>query len=162
MNWGTVEWFEVVWTAAALPGLWLWLANRVLAGRSLRAVRAMGATNGRLIIARYSVLKSNILIGISAVLALIGVVAMARPANPAATAWDWSRVVLTIGLLGAPAGISFLGYRWRIVEQQVTKLYLRRLDAREVEQNTREVTQNTRETEQNHRDEWHDGHPHSG
>ena len=160
MNWGTIEWFEVVWTLAALPGLALWIANWVLAARSLRAVRAAGATNGRLIIARYSVMKSIILIGISAAFVLIGGVAMARPTNPAATAWDWSRVVLTIGLLGAPAGISFLGYRWRVVEQQVTKLYLRRLDTREVEQNTREVTQNTREVEQNDRDKWQDGHPH--
>ena len=159
MNWGTVEWFEVVWTAAALPGLLLWIANRVLAVRSLRAVRAAGATNGRLIIARYSVMKSDVFIGISAVFVLIGAVAMVRPSNPAATAWDWSRVVLTIGLLGAPAGISYLGYRWRLVERQVTALYLRRLDTREVEQNTREVTQNTREVEQNDRDRWQDEHP---
>jgi hypothetical protein len=159
MNWGTIEWFEVVWTAAAVPGLALWTVNRVLAGRSLRAVRAMGATNGRLIIARYSVMKSNVFIGVSSALVLVGVVAMARPGNPAATTWDWSRIMLTIGLLGAPAGISFLGYRWRAVERQVTALYLRRLDAREVEQNTREVTQNSREAEQNHRDEWQDGRP---
>jgi hypothetical protein len=159
MNWANVEWFEVVWTAAALPGLTLWLSNHRLARRSLRAIRSAGATNGRLIIARYSVMKSYVFIGISSVFVLIGVIAMIRPANPAATAWDWSRVVLTIGLLGAPAGISYLGYRWRSVEQPVTRLYLQRLDHREVEQNTREVTQNTRETEQNHRDEWQDGHP---
>ena len=52
MNWTTIEWFEVVWTCAALPGLGLWIANHRLAVRSLRAIRAVGAVNGRLIIAR--------------------------------------------------------------------------------------------------------------
>ena len=160
MSLANIEWFEVVWTAAALPGLALWLSNHLLARRSLRAVRAAGATNGRLLIARYSVMKSYIFIGISSVFVLIGIVAMARPTNPGAAAWDWSRVALTIGLLGAPAAISYLGYRWRAVEQQVTALYRRRFDAREVVQNTRETTQNTREVEQNDRDKWQDGHPH--
>jgi hypothetical protein len=154
----TIEWFEVVWTAAALPGLALWLSNHRLAIRSLRAVRAASVTNGRLIIARYSVLKARVFIGVSAAFALVGVIAMTRPTNPAATHWDWGRVALTIGLLGAPAAIAFLGYQWRAVEQQVTALYRRRMDAREVVQNTRETEQNTREVEQNHRDEWRDGH----
>src|SRR5215207_3812066 len=154
MNLATIEWFEVVWTAAAIPGLVLWLSNHRLAVRSLRAIRTTGATNGRLIIARYMVQKALVLIGVSAAFALVGVIAMTRPTNPAATAWDWARIALTLGLLGAPAGIAYLGYRWRGVEQQVTALYRRRLDAREVEQNTREATQNTREITQNDRDKW--------
>lgn len=158
-SWGSIQWFEVVWTVAALPGLGLWLANRALAVRSLRAVRAARVTNGRLIIARYSVMKADVLIGVSSVFVLIGVIAMLRPDNPAAASFDPLRLVLTIGLLGAPTAISYLGWRWREVEQQVTALARHRLDYREVEQNTREVTQNTRETEQNDRDKWQDGHP---
>lgn len=145
MSWGTVEWFEVVWTAAAVPGLTLWLSNHRLAVRSLRAVKAAGFANGRLIVARYSVVKARVFIGVSAALALVGVVAMTRPTNPAVTTWDWSRIVLTLGLLGAPAGIAYLGYRWRAVERQVIALYRRRLDEREVVQNDR--------------DKWQDGHP---
>jgi hypothetical protein len=160
MNWGTIEWFEVVWTLAAVPGLGLWTANHHLAVRSLRAVRAVGATNGRLIIARYSVTKARVFINVSAAFVLVGIVAMTRPPNPAAVDWDWTRVVLTLGLLGAPAAIAFLGHKWRAVEQQVTALYRRRLDEREHEQNTRESTQNTREHEQNDRDKWQDGHGH--
>jgi hypothetical protein len=160
MNLATIEWFEVVWTAAALPGLALWLSNHRLAIRSLRAVRAASVTNGRLIIARYSVLKANVFIGVSGVFVLIGIISMTRPTNPAATTWDWTRTALTLGLLGAPAAIAFLGYKWRAVERQVTALYRRRLDAREVDQNSREVTQNSRETEQNDRDKWQDGHGH--
>jgi hypothetical protein len=160
MNWTTIEWFEVVWTAAAIPGLALWLANRGLAVRSLRAIRAAGATNGRLIIARYSVMKANVFIAVSSAFLIIGVVAMTRPTNQAVTHWDWTRVALTVGLLGGPAAIAFLGYKWRAVERQVTALYRRRLDAREVEQNSREVTQNTREVTQNDRDKWQDGHDH--
>jgi hypothetical protein len=127
----------------------------------LRAIKAVGTKNGRLIIARYSVMKSNVFIGICAVFVMIGVVAMTRSANPSATDWHWSRIALTIGLLGAPAGISYIGYRWRAVEKQVTSLARQRLDVREVEQNTREATQNTREVEQNDRDKWQDGHPHA-
>jgi hypothetical protein len=60
-------------------------------------------------------------------------------------------------LLGAPAAIAFLGYKWRDVERRVVALARARLDSREVEQNTREVTQNTREVEQNDRDKWRHG-----
>lgn len=132
MNWNTIEWFEVVWTLAALPGLVLWVVNRTSATRSLRAVKAAGIGNGRLIIARYSVQKANVLIGVSAAFAAIGVVAMIRPTNPAADTWDLTRSLLTVGLLGGPAGVSFIGYRWRVVERQVTELARRRLDPREV------------------------------
>ena len=128
MNWSTVDWIEVVWTLAALPGLVLWLINRISAGRSLRAIRAVAATNGRLIIARYSVQKSNVFIGVSAAFVMIGVVAMVRPANPGVAEWSWSRVVLTAGLLGAPAAISYLGWRWREVERRVTALARHRLE----------------------------------
>jgi hypothetical protein len=157
MNWTTIQWFEVVWTAAALPGLGLWMANRLLAVRSLKAIKNAGTTNGRLIIAHYSVTKADVFIGVSVAFALIGVVSMSRPTNPAAVDWDWTRVVLTVGLLGAPAAIAFLGYKWRDVERRVVALARARLDSREVEQNTREVTQNTREVEQNDRDKWRHG-----
>ena len=144
MNWGTIQWIEVVWTCAALPGLGLWVANRVLAVRSLRAITAAGTTNGRLIIARYSVLKADVFIGISAVFVLIGVISMLRPANPSAPEMDALRAVLTVGLLGAPAAISFLGYKWRDVERRVVALARMRLDPRAVAKEAREVDQGDR------------------
>jgi hypothetical protein len=158
MNVDTIEWFEVVWTLAALPGLILWLVNRAYAARSLKAIRALGTTNGRLIIARYSVMKSNVLIGVSLVFVLIGVISMIRPAS--FDGFDPLRLVLTLGLLGAPAAISYLGYRWRAVERQVTALARKILDSREVVQNHRETEQNHRETEQNDREKWQSHHDH--
>jgi hypothetical protein len=159
MTWKTIEWFEVVWTLAALPGLTLWLLNRGTSVRSLRAITKLGTANGRLLIARYSVTKANVLIGISTVFVMIGVISMIRPTNPASPGMDGLRLVLTIGLLGAPAAISYLGYQWREVEQKVTALARQLLDSREVEQNSREVTQNTREVEQNDREKWQNERP---
>lgn len=122
MSWGTVDWIEVVWTLAAVPGLVLWFANRVTAGRSLKAVKLLKITDGRAIVARYSVEKSNILIGVQGVFALIGAISMLRPQNPEVAQWDWLRVILTIGLLGAPFALSYLGFRWRIVDQEIIRL----------------------------------------
>jgi hypothetical protein len=141
MNWNTIEWFEVVWTCAALPGLALWIANRFLAVRSLRAIKNAGTTNGRLIIARYSVMKADVFIGVSTAFVLIGIVAMGRATNPSAVDWDWTRVVLTVGLLGAPAAISFLGYKWRDVERRVVALARARVDSHEADQNKPPATE---------------------
>ena len=122
MQYGTVDLIEVIWTLAALPGVVIWAINRAAAGRSLRAVRAQGIGNGRLVVARYSVFKSNVFIALSLVFVLIGAISMVRPANPEVAEWDWIRVVLTAGLLGAPALISLLGWRWRRVEQEIIAL----------------------------------------
>lgn len=115
----TVDWIEVVWTLAALPGIWVWTVNRISAGKTLRAARKMGFTNGRLLWAKYSTLKSDCLLAISLVFVLIGIISMSRPNST--IGWDWLRVLLTIGLLGAPAIISFLGIKWRAVDQYILK-----------------------------------------
>lgn len=118
-GWGTVDPIELVWTLAALPGLLVWIVNLVSASRSLRTVRLAGIVNGRRLIARYSVRKCWVLVIISGVFVLIGVSAMLRPPNPAAQHWDWLSLLLTAGLLGAPALITLLGFDWRRVEASV-------------------------------------------
>lgn len=118
-GWGTVDPIEVIWTLAALPGLVVWVVNLVSASRSLRAVRVIGIVNGRRMIARYSVRKCWVLVIISGVFVLIGVSAMLRPPNPGAPRWDWLSLLLTAGLLGAPALITLLGFDWRRVEASV-------------------------------------------
>ena len=122
MNYGTVNLIEITWTVAALPGLAIWLANRRTARRSLLAVKALGVGNGRLVVARYSVRKANVLIMVLFVFALIGFVSMVRPSNPEVAGWDWIRVLLTVGLLGAPALLSWLGWEWRQVDQQIISM----------------------------------------
>jgi hypothetical protein len=122
---GTVDPIEVIWTLAALPGLTIWAINRATAARSLKAVKKLGVGNGRLIVARYGVFKADVFIGVSSVFALVGVVAMLRAPNPDG-GWDWVRVLLTIGLLGAPAMIAVLGFRWRVVEKTIVKMALLR------------------------------------
>lgn len=118
-GWGTVEPLELVWTLAALPGLIIWIVNLTSASRSLRAVRSAGIVNGRRRIAQYTVRKCWVLIIISAVFVLIGISALLRPPNPGVPDWDWLRVLLTVGLLGAPALITLLGFDWRRVEASV-------------------------------------------
>jgi hypothetical protein len=117
-----VDPIEVVWTLAALPGLILWVANYLSAKKALRAVHLFGITDARLVIARYSVMKAGVMIGLSFVFVLIGVISMCRPANPDVPQWDWLRVILTGGLIGGPASISFLGWRWRRAEETILQM----------------------------------------
>jgi hypothetical protein len=155
----TIDLIEVAWILAAVPGLLLWVGNRVLAVRSLRAIRALGATNGRLIVARYGVRKANIMIFVQSVFVLIGAIAMTRPTNQAVAAqWDWSRTALAVALLGAPVALAVLGYQWRSVERQITALARARYEQRDTRQDTREVEQNGREVEQNGREKWQHDH----
>ena len=107
---------EVIWTGAALPGLVVWAVNLRSARRSLRAVHLVGVVNGRLRVARYGVRQGLVMLYASGVFVLIGVNALLRPVNPAAPEWDALRVLLTIGLISAPALISYLGLDWRRVE----------------------------------------------
>lgn len=128
-SWGTVDPVELVWTLAALPGLIVWGVNLVSASRSLHAVRRAGIVNGRRVIAWYSVRKCWVLIVVSGVFALIGIIALLRPPNEAVPHWDWLRVLLTVGLLTAPALIAFLGFDWRHAEAAVLHSARRRQSA---------------------------------
>ena len=113
---------EVAWTLAAVPGLAVWLVNLRSAWRSLRAARHAGIGNGRLIVARYNVRKTLTMIYISAVFVLIGAVAMLRPPNPSVPPLDLLRILQTVGLLSAPALISYIGVSWRRVEYGVLRI----------------------------------------
>lgn len=128
MNWGTVDLLELIWTVAALPGLVVWVVNLHSARQSLYAVRQAGLRDARAAVARYAVRKSWVMIHLAAVFALIGVISMARPPNPEVPAWDALRVLLTLGLLSAPAVISFIGLDWRRVEHEMLRSARGRLD----------------------------------
>lgn len=118
-GWGTADPLELIWTLAAFPGLVVWIGNLISAGQSRRAVRLAGISNGRWLIAQYSVRKCWVLITLSGVFVLIGISALLRPPNPGVPHWDWLSLLLTLGLLGAPALITLLGFDWRRVEAAV-------------------------------------------
>lgn len=118
MSFGTVDLIEVLWTLAALPGLVLWLTNRIIAGRSLRAVIRLRVSNGRMLWARFSVLLTNVFVGVEAVFVLVGGIALFRES----TGNDVIRFVLAFALIGASALITWVGWRWRVVDQELVKL----------------------------------------
>lgn len=118
---GTVDPLELIWTVAALPGLVVWVVNLHSARRSARAVRQAGIRDARAAVARYAVRKSLVMIHLAGVFAMIGIVAMLRPPNPEVPAWDALRILLTVGLLSAPAAISFIGVDWRRVEYETLR-----------------------------------------
>ena len=117
MSVGTADLTEIVWTLAALPGLVLWLANRVEAGRGRRAVMKMKIGNGRLVWAQFSVLLTNVFVVIELVLVVVGAIAMSRSSPAEATAL--SQIVVGVGFAGASCLITFVGYRWRAVDTQI-------------------------------------------
>lgn len=117
MNVGTADLTEIVWTLAAVPGLVLWLVNRVAAGRSRRAVRRLGVGNGRLVWARFSVLLTDVFVLIETVFVVVGISAMLRAPSPDST--TLSRLIVSVGFAGVSCLITFVGYRWRVVEAEI-------------------------------------------
>lgn len=109
---------EIAWTVAALPGLALWAVNCASATATLRSCRAVpDVATGSLLWARFSVQLTAVFVGVEAVFVALGVIAMTRPNNPAATTLtSW----LTAGaLILASVGISYLAWRWRAVDNQL-------------------------------------------
>lgn len=132
--WGTADLVEVLWTLSALPGLVMWLVNLAAANRSRKAMVVLGYGNGRLLWARFGVLLTSVFSTVELVFVLIGVVAMLR-SRPANMGGDWTRPVLTVGLIGASALIAFVGWRWRVVDHELVERYRqRRLDGTTREQ----------------------------
>ena len=113
----TVEVAEVVWTAAAFPGLVMWLVNLRDAGRTRAAARLLPVPNGRLAWARFSVEFCRVLVFVEVTYVGLGVVGMTRPPNPAAQ--PLATLAIVLGLIAASAAVSFLGWRWRAVDRQL-------------------------------------------
>lgn len=112
--WATVSLLELLWTLAALPGMVLWSVNAWNASKSLRAIRSIGARNGRLTWAQFSLHMTVVFVVIDVVFVLIGGISMTRMANPSGS--QLSTQVIGAGLLLASVAISLLSYRWRVVD----------------------------------------------
>jgi hypothetical protein len=110
---------EILWTAAALPGLALWAWNYLSARATLRSVKAVksGTSFGALLWARFSVQLTAVFVGVELAFVVLGVISMTRPNNPQAT--TLTSYVIAGVLILASAGISYLAYRWRAVDQQL-------------------------------------------
>lgn len=115
----TVDVGELLWIAAALPGLWLWLRNLREAKQDLRAVRAISPRNGRFLWARFSVLLTRTFVGIEVLFVLLGGVALFRvpPMDP----HPETRYVTIGGLIVASIVISVIAQRWASVNAEIVQ-----------------------------------------
>lgn len=116
----TVDVYEAIWTAAALPGLAYWLVDTRKARRDLRAARTIDPPDGRVLWARFSVYLTHTFVGIEVLFVVLGLVAMTRPAPPVGE--PLLRVVSVCGLIAASAVIAHLGYRWQRVNRSIVDL----------------------------------------
>lgn len=117
----TIQLAELVWTLIALPGLVLWIINRISAGQTLRAARAMGISNGRMLFARFGVRETTAWTVIDAVFVIIGVVAMTNASNPDADDSP-TRLLVAAGLIGASCIVTYLGWSWREIDVALVRL----------------------------------------
>lgn len=115
----TVDVGELLWIAAALPGLWLWLMNLRDARKDFRAVRDISPRNGRYLWAKFSTLLTRAFLGLELLFIGLGVQALFRtpPAAPASL----SRVITVIGLIAASVVISAIAYRWKRVNAEIVQ-----------------------------------------
>lgn len=130
--WATVSLLELLWTLAALPGMVLWSVNAWNASKSLRAIRSIGARNGRLTWAQFSLHMTVVFVVIDVVFVLIGGISMTRMANPSGS--QLSTQVIGAGLLLASVAISLLSYRWRVVDMILIGRARRRRRSSKVEE----------------------------
>jgi len=161
----TIQFPELLWTLVAIPGLLLWVSNRMRARASLRAAERLHIGNGRRAFARFSVRETTVWAFVEAVFVAIGVVSMTYEQNPDSN--GVSRTVIVAGLIVASLMITALGVEWRRVDRELVRTAVAQMtaaqDTREasqsvtaVAQDGREVVQNVREEEQNTRDENQD------
>ncbi|MCA1570799.1 MAG: hypothetical protein LC798_10880 [Chloroflexi bacterium] len=122
---------EVLWTLAALPGLIMWVRNRIVTGRTLKAAQQLQLhlTNGRLVWAKFARRKTTVLAGIELVFVLVGVLAMTRAPNPYAT--TGARLVTLVSLICASAALTWLAYDWQNVHRALIGDFARRDDVRD-------------------------------
>lgn len=122
----TVSVEELVWTAAALPGLLFWARNLVDASRGLRVAKVITPRNGRYLWARFSVELTSTFMGIETLFVVIGVLSMLRP--PAMGAQAQGRIVTVIGLIAASVVITVLAIRWKRVDDAIIAAARRRAE----------------------------------
>lgn len=113
----TIQWIEILWTIVALPGLIRWFSNRQKARTYVRALRAVGGGNGRMIFARYTVRETTAFVVIESVFVLIGALAMTSATNP--SAYPYTSSIIAAGLVGASIYITILGRDWAVVDRLV-------------------------------------------
>lgn len=116
----TIQLTEALWTAAALPGVWLWAQNLRNARASRVAVRVLGLRNGRAVFAAYAVKSTAMWLAIEVLFVGLGVLAMVTPANPGAT--NPRTLVVTGGLILASVGISYLALQWHRVDAALLRM----------------------------------------
>jgi len=158
----TVQSTELLWTLVAIPGLLLWVSNRMRARASLQATKRLDIGNGRRAFARFAVRETTVWAFVEAVFVAIGVVSMTRETNPDAN--TLSSLVIVTGLILTSTMITALGVEWRRVDRELVRAAVAQMTAAQntreasqsataVAQDDREIVQNVREEEQNTRDE---------
>lgn len=116
----TVQATEVLWTLAALAGLWTWGANLRTAVLTLRASRQIKASAIGSLWVRFSSVIIALLVGVELIFIAIGVLFMAVPPSPtASTVRTWFYASLFIA---ASLGITAAAFVWRRVDQEFLRL----------------------------------------
>lgn len=119
-GYGTASWIEIVWTLAAIPGFVLWSRSFVSSVKSLRAIRATKASNGRLLWARFSYRLTALMVLVELAFMVVGVIALSRGANPDANVI--SALVIAISFMTVSFVVTTLAYQWREVEKQILEI----------------------------------------
>ena len=118
VNFGPVSLLEIIWTIAALPGLWLWFRNWIEALRTRRYARLAGVTNGRMIWAQFSVWLTFIFVFIELFFVGLGGIAMMRypvaPVNP-----GWLNYFSAAGFIAVSMAVTYVGLLWRNVDRHL-------------------------------------------
>lgn len=161
---GSATWLEIAWTLAAIPGFVLWAKSWFSARQSLKAVRNLKYSNGRLLWAKFSLQLTSVMLIIEFAFITIGVIAMSLQTNPSSN--PTYSLIISVVLISSSVFISLLAYRWREVEAQILEMARIRLaekaslaalsdtlTKREATQNTRDTDQNLRDVRQDERDE---------
>jgi hypothetical protein len=123
VSYGSVTLVEVLWTVFAIPGFFVWFANLRSAQADLEAVRRLGVIDGRLVWAKFSVLKNASFFFIETGFLAIGITAMlqmpvvANPSKLSPTGW-----VMTFCLLSSSVLMTVVGLRWKHVSRYILDL----------------------------------------
>lgn len=132
-SWGTVGLAEIIYTAAALPGLWFWFRNYLYARGTEKLTEKLPRNDGRSLWARFSTLLTRTFVGVESTFLFIGAYAMVMPESPNQT-WNFGRIILVSALIAANAVIGLLGIRWKQVDNALTASAKRRMQpAKETE-----------------------------
>lgn len=114
----TIELREVLWTVAAVAGLYVWVINAIDSSRIYRMATKFGS-DGVIIWAKFSNTLTRSFIALEVIFVLIGISAMSRPQAPSyPVVQSW---IVGAILIGASVLISFIGFRWKEVNDKLTQ-----------------------------------------